>query len=58
MADKHPGYAKTYGIIGWWTGPWMSSYAIIAEKNYDMIEKGYLIIWFNKSFFPSKIRTF
>lgn len=25
-------YAKTYGIIGWWTGPWMSSYAIIAEK--------------------------
>ena len=51
-------YAKTYGIIGWWTGPWISSYAIIAEKNYDMIEKGYLIIWFNKSFFPSKIRTF
>lgn len=21
---------KTYGIIGWWSGPWMSTYAIIA----------------------------
>ncbi|OQJ79405.1 SAM-dependent methyltransferase, partial [Leuconostoc pseudomesenteroides] len=21
---------KTYGIIGWWTGPWMPTYSIIA----------------------------
>ncbi|MBM7544461.1 class I SAM-dependent methyltransferase [Periweissella beninensis] len=24
--------AKTYGIVGWWTGPWMTSYLIIAKK--------------------------
>lgn len=23
--------SKTYGIIGWWTGPWMSTYSIIAS---------------------------
>lgn len=24
---------KTYGIIGWWTGPWMPTYSIIATVN-------------------------
>lgn len=23
--------SKTYGIVGWWTGPWMSTYSIIAS---------------------------
>ncbi|CAK1246313.1 class I SAM-dependent methyltransferase [Fructobacillus fructosus] len=25
---------KTYGISGWWTGPWMPTYSIIAKKNH------------------------
>lgn len=24
---------KTYGIIGWWSGPWMSTYSIIARTD-------------------------
>lgn len=28
-------YAHTYGIVGWWTGPWMASYAIIANKTVE-----------------------
>lgn len=29
IIDDH----KTYGIIGWWTGPWMATYSIVAKKN-------------------------
>ncbi|MDF7637210.1 class I SAM-dependent methyltransferase [Leuconostocaceae bacterium ESL0958] len=27
--------AKTYGFSGWWTGPWMPTYAIIAKRSHS-----------------------
>lgn len=27
--------AKTYGVSGWWTGPWMPTYSIIAKRKHS-----------------------
>ncbi|WP_213792636.1 class I SAM-dependent methyltransferase [Fructobacillus papyrifericola] len=27
--------AKTYGVSGWWTGPWMPTYSIIAKRDHS-----------------------